>query len=133
VAAGTPTPSEVAHRIVDAWNRDENPLKLGLIAEDVEYANPPDALEPGTRRGHEGWRAALRGLNESFEVRGIDVHRVLEAGDRAALLVTLRIRGRTSGADAQQEQGFVFTVREGQVTRFEWWNSHREALASLGR
>jgi ketosteroid isomerase-like protein len=128
VDSAHPTPAEVAQQILDAWNRGEEPLKLGLLADDIEYVNPPDALEPGTRRGTEGWRVAMRGLGESFELQGIDVQRVLEAGDRVALLVTFRIRGRTSGIDAHQEQGYVFTVRDGKATRFEWWNSHRDTL-----
>jgi ketosteroid isomerase-like protein len=126
------TPSAVAEEIIAAWNRGEEPLDLGLIADDVEYVNPPDALEGGVRHGAEGWRHAMRGVGESYEVRGVDVQEVREAGDRAAMLVTFRIRGRTSGVDAQQDQGFVFTVRDGQATRFEWWNSHRDALESMG-
>jgi hypothetical protein len=42
-------PIEVVHRIHEAWA--EGAGAHGLIAEDVTYVNPPNAVESGTRHG----------------------------------------------------------------------------------
>ncbi len=128
-----PSAAEVAEQAIAAWNRGEDPIDLGLVADEVVYVNPPEAIEPGIRHGPEGWRTAMRGVGGSFEVLGIDLERVVETGDRAAALVNFRIRGRASGADASREQGMVFTVRDGKIVRFEWWPNHRDTLAAVGR
>jgi ketosteroid isomerase-like protein len=127
-----PSPGQVAEQAIAAWNRGEDPVDVGLVSEDVEYVNPPEAIEPGIRRGLDGWRQAMRGVGGSFDVQGIDVDRIVEVGNRAAVLITFRIRGRTSGVEAAREQGMTFTVRDGLITRFEWWSSHHDTLASAG-
>ena len=38
----------------DAWNRQDLAAALEMTDEDFEYVNPPNALEPGTRRGADG-------------------------------------------------------------------------------
>jgi ketosteroid isomerase-like protein len=122
----------VAEQAIAAWNRGEDPIDLGLVADDVEYVNPPDAVEPGTHRGLAGWRLAIGRVNESFDVIGMDVQRVIELGDRCVTLVNFRIRGRSSGVEGAREQGMIFTVREGKIARFEWCSSHEDTLAAAG-
>lgn len=39
---------------IDAWNRRDIAAALELIGDDFEYVNPPNAMEPGTRRGADG-------------------------------------------------------------------------------
>jgi ketosteroid isomerase-like protein len=132
VSAPDPAPTEVVRRILDAWNRGDEPADLGLIADDVEYVNPPYAIEPGTRRGIGGWRQAMGLVTGSFDPLRIEVQRIVEASDCVAVLVVFHTRGRASGAETQRDQGYVFTVREGRVTRFEWFLGHRDALIAAG-
>jgi ketosteroid isomerase-like protein len=123
---------QIAEQAIAAWNRGEDPIDLGLVADDVEYVNPPDAIEPGTQRGLDGWRQAMGRVNESFDVLGMDVHRVIELGDRCVTLINFRIRGRASGVAGSREQGMIFTVRDGKIARFEWCSSHEDTLAAAG-
>ena len=46
--------AEVPELILDAWNRRDLEGMLALADPEVEYVNAPDALEPGTRHGHDG-------------------------------------------------------------------------------
>jgi ketosteroid isomerase-like protein len=123
---------QVAEEAIAAWNRGDDPIEVGLVADDVEYVNPPDAVEPGTQRGADGWRQAMRRVNESFDVMGIDLDRVVELDDRCLTLINFRIRGRTSRVEGASEQGMIFTVRDGKIARFEWYSSHEDTLAAAG-
>ena len=123
---------EVVRRIHEAWNRNESPIKLGLIAPDVEYVNSPEALEPGTRRGHEGWRKAVSSLFDSYASVQIDVERVLDLGDRVLVLGVFRTKGRESGMDLATAQGYLWTLRDGQAVRMEWFPDQKRALGAVG-
>ena len=46
--------AKVIEAFFDAWNRRDLAAALELIGEDFEYVNPPNAIEPGTRRGTDG-------------------------------------------------------------------------------
>ena len=50
---------EHVRALLEAWNRRDLELMLAGIAPDVEYVNSPDAVEPGTRHGHEGMSDVL--------------------------------------------------------------------------
>ncbi len=123
---------DIIRRLHEAWNRDESPIDLGLLSPDIEYVNSPEALEPGTRRGHEGWRQAMRKLFESYESVAIDVERVIDLGDRVLVLGLFRSRGRESGMDLATPQGYLWTLRDGQAVRMEWFTDQAQALAAVG-
>ncbi len=44
----------IVEAFVDAWNRRDIAAALELVGDDFEYVNPPNAMEPGTRRGADG-------------------------------------------------------------------------------
>lgn len=102
-----------------------------LLHPDAEYVNPPDAVEPGTRRGIEGWRAAIEstmaglGADASFKEEAL-----VERGDRVFALVSLRTGGTASGVHVDGPTiGTVWTVRDGLIYRFEWFWRPEEARA----
>ena len=123
---------EVVQRVLELWRRGEDPLEAGLIAEDVAYVNPHDAVDTGTRRGHEGWRAANRNFGGAFEIVELHVESVEEVGGRVLVLLGMETRGRGSGLVATRPLGYVFDIRDGQVARFEWHNGWDGARASVG-
>ena len=123
---------DIVRGLHEAWNRGEDLVELGLIDEDIEYVNPPDAMEPGTRRGRDGWKRAVRMIFESYDDAHIEVERILDAGERVVVLATLQVRGRGSGMHMQQPQGYVWTLRDGRAVRFEWFVGHERALAAAG-
>jgi ketosteroid isomerase-like protein len=118
---------ELVRRIYDAWNRRESTREL--IAEDLEYVNPPYAVEPGTRRGRDTF-ALVTDMIEDFELR---IDRFLEAGqEEVVVLAHYTGSGRSSGVPVSGEQGHVWTIRDGSAVRFRWFQSHREALEAAG-
>ncbi|MFL5913870.1 MAG: nuclear transport factor 2 family protein [Gaiellaceae bacterium] len=127
---------ELVRRIHNAWDRGESMRELvdsesmrELVAEDVEYVNPPYAVEPGTRRGR-GSFALVTETIQDFELR---IDRFVDAGgEDVVVLAHYSGSGRSSGVPVSGEQGYVWTVRDGSAVRFRWFLSHREALEAAG-
>jgi ketosteroid isomerase-like protein len=123
---------EIVRAIHQAWARGESPATLGLLDPDIEYVNPPGAVEPGTRRGIAAYEDAMRSMLEAFEDVRIEVREIIDAGDQVVVLATYTARGRSSGAERQNEDGYVWTVRDGKATSFAWFHSQGDALEAAG-
>jgi len=122
----------VVRAIHEALARGESPATLGLLHPDIEYVNPPGAVEPGTRRGIAAYEDALRSMNEAFEDVRIEVREIIDAGDQVVVLATYTARGRSSGAQRQNEDGYVWTLRGGKAVSFKWFHNQADALEAAG-
>jgi ketosteroid isomerase-like protein len=122
----------IVRAIHEALARGESPATLGLLHPDIEYVNPPGAVEPGTRRGIAAYEDAMRSMHESFGHVRIDVREIKDVGDQVVVLATFIARGRSSGAQRQHEDGYVWTVRDGKAVSFQWFNDPGEALRTVG-
>jgi ketosteroid isomerase-like protein len=118
---------ELVRRIYEAWGREES--ARDFIAEDIEYVNPSYAVESGTRRG----RASFRVVRETYGDFKIQVERYVDAGEEVVVLAQYKGSGGGSGVPVSGEHGYVWTVRDGQAVRFQWFQSHREALEAAGQ
>jgi ketosteroid isomerase-like protein len=103
-----------------------------LLTDDVEWVNPPDAVEPGSRRGADGFNEAIASIYEGWDESRFEPERVIENGDDLVALGELRARGRAVDLEVHQEHGQVWTFRDGRVARLRWFNSHRETLEAAG-
>ncbi len=118
---------ELVRRIYDAWDRERS--ARDFIAEDVEYVNPVYAVEPGIRQG----RASFRVVRETYEDFMVHIDEIVDAGgDEVLVLAHYTASGRGSGVPLEGEHGYVWTVRDGQAVRFQWFQSHREAYEAAG-
>jgi ketosteroid isomerase-like protein len=118
---------ELVQRIYEAWGREES--ARDFIAEDIEYVNPSYAVESGTRRG----RASFRVVRETYGDFKVRVERYVDAGEEVVVLAQYKGSGGGSGVPVSGEHGYVWTVRDGQAVRFQWFQSHREALDAAGQ
>jgi uncharacterized protein len=123
---------EVIRRIYTVWAKEGSPVPSGLLDPDIEWVNPPDAVERGTRRGIDAFGTAADTVSDTFEGVGVDIDEMLDAGDRVVVLATLHGRGRGSGAEVERGQGYVWTLREGKAIRFEWFNNPDDAMRAAG-
>jgi uncharacterized protein len=123
---------DVIQRIYAVWAKEGSPIPSGLLDPEVEWVNPPDAIERGTHRGIEAFAGAADAVSDTFEGVGVDIDEMLDAGDEVVVLATLHGRGRGSGADVERRQGYVWTLRDGKVVRFQWFNHPDDALTAAG-
>lgn len=123
---------EVVRKIHDAWERGVSPASLGLLHPDIEWINPEGAFEPGTRRGLASFEAAIASMIEAFDSMSVKAREFLDAGDRVVVVATFVARGRASGIQRENEDGYVWTVRDGQAVQFRWFNDPAKALEEAG-
>ena len=111
---------EIVHRVIDAWNRQDIEGILALTDPEAEYVNAPTAVEPGTRRGHEGLFAVV--LNAVGELawwasrKSIDLRIVARRSSASGVCL-----GLMPGSDARIDNPILLSwkFRDGRVIRLE--------------
>ena len=116
---------EIVQAIYDAWTKQASAAHL--IAADIEYVNPPYAIESGTRQD----RKALASVREVYPDFRIQPERYIDAGDEVVVIGMATGTG-ASGARFERRQGYVWTIRTGQAIRFRWFADPAEALEAVG-
>ena len=122
---------ELVRRIYATWETGE--VGESFLAEDVEWINPADALEPGTRTGVEGFCAAMGSVFGVWEELRVEPDRLEEVGGRVLMIGQIRGRARRAGEiEVTQPHAHLWTFRGGKVWRFRWFSSGKQALQALG-
>jgi uncharacterized protein len=116
---------ELVQTIYRLWA--ENESARDLIDPDLEYVNPPYAVEAGTRQS----RRTLGRIREVYPDFRVEPERFVDAGEEIVVIGTARGTS-ASGLETQWRQGYVWTVRDGKAVRFRWFNQPAEALAAVG-
>jgi ketosteroid isomerase-like protein len=106
-------------------------LDRELLADDAEWVNPDEAVEPGTRRGAEGFLRAIASVFEGWEESIFEIDRVVENGNDVIALGGLRTLSRT-GLEVTNSHGEVWTFKDGKVVRMQWFQTHAETLQAAG-
>ena len=116
---------EIVRAIYTQWSNHQSADHL--IDPDLEYVNPPYAVESGVSHG----RTALDKVLEIFPDFRVEPERFVDAGEHVVVIGVARGTS-ASGVQAQWRQGYVWTVREGKAIRLRWFNQPSEALAAVG-
>src|SRR3984893_1766492 len=117
---------ELVRSIYRLWAEHESAAHL--IDAELEYVNPPYALEAGTSRD----RRTLGKIREVYPDFRVEPERFIDAGEDVVVIGIARGTS-ASGLEAQWRQGYVWTVRDGKAIRFRWFNDPDEALDAVGR
>ena len=123
---------EIVQRFYSAWSRDELPGPSELIHPEIEYVNPPEAVEPGTARGLAEFSRAVAKVFEAWETWQMEPERFTAVGDQVAVVLRYRARGRGSGVDIEGRESALWTLRDGKVLRYAWFQGPGEALEAAG-
>jgi len=124
---------EIVREIYDAWARDEYPGPAHLLDADIEYVNPAGAVEPGTRYGLAAFtRAVKQVFVDGWGSWRFELERLTPRGDRVAVVLRYRARGRGSRVEVDGRMSALWTLRDRKVVRFEWFHEPAEALEAIG-
>ena len=119
---------ELAHRVIDAWNRGDPGAWIELFDEDCEFRPLRAQLERQPYRGHGGLRQFERDLTEDWTQVRFELNEVREVGDQLVLLARFQAQGRASGAEVDVPIGMVARVRKGKVAEVQMFSDPDEAL-----
>jgi ketosteroid isomerase-like protein len=123
---------EIVRRIYAGWAPGSSPAESNLLHPDIEWVNPSDALEPGTRTGIEAFASITEELDETIGDLRIDVERLMDVGDRVVVIATMHGRGGASGVEIERRHSSVWTVRDGKAVRFQWFYEPDQAFGAVG-
>lgn len=123
---------EIVRTVYEAWARDDLPGPADLFDAQIEYVNPAGAVEPGTRHGLAAFSRAVRDIFAGLEAWQIEPERFMPAGERVAVVVRYRVRGRASGVGVEAHESALWTIRNGKVVRYEWFHGPNDALEAAG-
>lgn len=107
-------------------------IRPEMLADDAEWVNPHDAVEPGTRWGADSFNAAISAVFDTWDDVRFDTERVIDNGDDVVALGQLCGRVEGAGMEVASAHGQIWTFRDGLVVRMRWFNSHQETLEAGG-
>ena len=115
------------------WERysgtGEPPLDLFHEAVEVYDHDTPDQ---GDYRGHEGIARWLDDWGAAWAEWSIAPEDFIDAGDSVVIFIRMRAEGRGSGIELDRQDALVYEVRNGLITRIDYYNDRNEALKAVG-
>jgi ketosteroid isomerase-like protein len=124
---------EIARRAYEAFNRGDLQTMVANLAPNFEYATT-GAIPgmTGVYRGGAGILGFLEWIWSEFERPSMEVHELVDAGNKVMAAVTLRGRGKQSGVETSWDVWHVWTVEHGKVVHGQAFTSRAEAREAAG-
>jgi ketosteroid isomerase-like protein len=123
---------EVVRRTLDAFNRQGVEAALAYFDPEIEWRGPPEWLEAGVYKGHDGIREIASIWTQNFDEFRLDLDKAIDAGDRVVALVYQRGRIKRSGDLIEQQIGYDWEVRAGKGVRVQVYFSWEQVLEAAG-
>ena len=127
---------QIVRRNIEIMNSSESVDEAmaameSLIDPEIEWVNPDDAIERGTRKGLAGMRVVVENyIGGAGTGATAQLDELEERGDSVFLVGRLHARGESSGAEAVGPPvGMIYTIRNGRILRIEWHYDVAEARA----
>ena len=86
------------------FDRDPDRNVHEFASPDVEYINPPEAVEPGISRGRAQVAQALRSSSELFDSRRHEAHELFDCGDAVVAAVSFCARLLGAGPNSSRRR-----------------------------
>jgi ketosteroid isomerase-like protein len=126
---------EIVRRAYEAFNIDDPEAAIALLDPDVEWTLPSHFPDAETWHGRDRVVEGLRSMASSFDSLNLEVHELIDAGDRVVALVHIQGRAAVTGLDlsGMGVDGHIWTLRDGRVMAVRMYGGTDEALAEIGR
>jgi uncharacterized protein len=98
---------------------------------DVEFDWSRRLLDPIVVRGYDGIRRFFEEVDGIFDEIVFEEDEILEFGDDVLVVSTGRFRGRSSGVDVTAHGAILWTIRDGKLARFRFYQTKEDALEDL--
>jgi ketosteroid isomerase-like protein len=115
----------------EALNQGDSEAALGVLEPDAEWIEHSTLPEAGTYNGRNAIRAFLVRFLESWHEFRQEIERIVEGGDRVALLLHSFAVGKGSGVEVETRYAHVWTMRRGRGVRVDTYEDWAEALESI--
>jgi ketosteroid isomerase-like protein len=99
---------------------------------DVEWRTGEDEPDVATYRGHNGVKERIDAVFDSFTDLSLQPERFIVEGNNVVVPLGGRLRGRGSGVEVDFRETWVFTLRDGKITRVREYRNTADALEAVG-
>jgi len=124
---------EPVRRLAEAINRRDAEAAVAVCHPEVEFLSVL-AVSGRAFFGHDGMREYFEDISSAWEEWRVEVHDLATAPDgRVAILMTMHMRGKGSGAPLSQRTGHVWTLKDGKLLRNQPFRDPDDALREVGR
>ena len=125
-----PSNVDVVRAIVTEFNRGNFATAMDMCTEDVEFDWSRRMLDGEVFKGRAEAQRFLESVTEIFDEMQIPSDELTDLGNGEVLLFgTARFKGRASGLDVEAAAANLWTVRDGKVCRFRFYQTKEDALA----
>jgi ketosteroid isomerase-like protein len=122
---------ELARQAFRAFeDRDLSQLEK-LCTPDIEMDWSRRLIDPIVTKGYEGIRGFFEEVASLFEEAVFEEEEILEFEDKVLVVSTGHFKGKASGVEVKARAANVWTIRDGKLTRFCFYQSKEDALADL--
>jgi ketosteroid isomerase-like protein len=91
-----------------------------------------DILDATEYRGPEGVRRWLSDWSSAWSGFSMSPERFIDAGEHVVVIVQMKATGAASGIEIERQDGIVYQVRNGRISRLDYFNSAEQALQAVG-
>jgi ketosteroid isomerase-like protein len=118
--------------LADAINRRDPDAAIAVSDPEIEFLSVL-AVSGKAYRGHAGMREYFDDIGSAWEEWRVEVHRVASGADgRVAIVMTMHMRGKESGAALSEKTGHVWTLRDSKLLRNQPFREPEQALREVG-
>ena len=125
---------EVVRRTMEAYTDGDREAYYDFMAEDIEIC--PDASRwPDAKpfRGREEFRRFNTEIDQDWEGGArAEIKEIFPVDERVVVWSDWGGTGRASGLDLLSNLSAIFTVRDAQITKIEFFFDHAKALEAAG-
>jgi ketosteroid isomerase-like protein len=119
---------ELARRAFRAFERRDLSSIEEICQPDIEMDWSRRLIDPIVTRGYEGVRAFFEEVSSLFDEAAFEEEEVLEFEDKVLVVSTGHFRGRASGIEVKARAANIWTIRDGKLARFRFYQSKEDAL-----
>src|SRR5436189_2062066 len=125
---------EAVRASMSAYNSGDLDKALSFFDPQIEWRLPPDlALDiESVVRGRDGVREFWAMLDDTFGDFRLEIGSFDDAGEKVLVTVRLLGYGKRSGAPVATEMHQVAELRDGRITRVDFFLNRAEALEAAG-
>ena len=124
---------ELVRKGIAAWNQRDADLWLSYAAPEIEWLPAgPAAVESAVYRGYDEVASAYAKVWETWAVFELHECEVRDLGDSVLWLGRVKMQGRGSGVELDQEFAAHAVMSDGKVSRTQSFLSWQQALESVG-
>ena len=118
---------------LDAWNRRDVEAIRDVLDSDAELVPMRAVFEGTVYRGGDGLKSLLKDMSEDWEDFHIEPDELREIDEsRVLILGRMQGRGKTSGMEIEAPAAWVCELREGKVTRVQFYAHEEAAREDIG-